>query len=511
MAHTLDLTPRALPGCGRRAARCGPLGLAVLLLAGCALKPHAVTGKEGDPAGQQSETAFTVNRAGNAAIITVTFNDGTEQPEIQYTATTRKASKGASHLGWSHSSDFGQSWTYGGRVAPSNAWPILWGDPGIANSARDQRYVYIANLAVPKAKLDTAPGGVIDGPVNNYIGGACIARSTDTGQTFALYQCVQTTETDATGDFYDGGNMVSDANGRIYAAWVNVDTGAAHVWRAVGENGTFQKLANPFADGAYVIASHPRLRVNADNGELFLMALNHTGELLIARWNGSAWGATWKTGMYTHGSVCVASTGGNCSTADTVVRTGPQFSFDIGSFGKDNDHLRMMFTRRSPLNGRLYIAGAGCTLSNLQCGYIAGWGTGEGDKDKRRSSYNPLVRAHRSADMASQGEASLWMGSHTTYNPDTGRVTFGMGGLGIVKDINGDDLYLHLVIWQLGGRVLCGDLRGYWGDYDDLHALGPVPGRAGTVFARTYTDSQPACASRWQFTSAPVHVGFTGN
>src|SRR5262245_27617898 len=95
--------------------------------AGCALKPVAVTGKE--EMGQQSETAFTVNRVGDAVTLTVTYNDGTTQSAIQYTPTTRKATKGATHLGWSYSTDFGSAWSYGGRVAPVDAWPILWGDP----------------------------------------------------------------------------------------------------------------------------------------------------------------------------------------------------------------------------------------------------------------------------------------------------------------------------------------------------------------------------------------------
>ncbi len=482
---------------------------AALLLCGCALKPVSVTGKEST--GQQSETSFVVNRVGDNTTLSVSYNDGTDQSAIQFTPTTRVTKKGATHLGWSYSSDFGASWVYGGSVKPTDAWPILWGDPGMARSERDQRYVYIANLAVPKAKLDTAPGGEISGPINNYIGGACIARSTDAGKNFALYQCLQTTEADATGDFYDGGNMVSDANGRIYAGWVNADRNTVHVWRADGESATFQKLPNPFADASYTIVSHPRLRVNLETGELFVMAMNNGGELLLARWNGANWGATWRTGMYAQSYPCLASTGAPCTSADTVVRTGPQFSFDVGSFGKANDHIRLMFTRRSGLNNRLYIAGAGCNLGNQQCQYIPEWGTGEGSAEKVNASYNPLVRAYRSAAMASAGEPSLWMGSHTTYSPGTGRVRHAMGGLGIVKDQNNQDLFIHLAIFQLANQVLCADLRGYWGDYDDLQALGPVPGRQGNVFARTYTDSQQGCNHRWQFTSSSVRVGFTGN
>jgi hypothetical protein len=476
------------------------------LASGCALKPVKVTSKENS--GGQSETSFAMSRFGDVARLTVTYNDGTDQAAVQYTATTRVAKKGATHLGWSNSNDYGASWSYGGRVAPSDAWPILWGDPGITHSVRDQHYVYIVSLAIPKAKLDAAPGGEISGPVNDYIGGACIARSVNGGQTFSLYQCVQTTEADSTGDFYDGGNMASDTQGNIYAGWVNVDRSAVHIWRAVGENGTFQKLANPF--GASTMVSHPRLRVNLETNELFVMAIDINGELLLARWNGSSWGGTWHTGMFAQSYPCIVASGALCGSSP-VVRTGPQFSFDIGSFGKANDHIRMMFTRYSSLNGRLFIAGAGCMLGNQNCQYIPEWGTGEGDKDKVNASYNPLVRAFRSTEMASKGEPSLWMGSHTTYHPATGRVSFGMGGLGMFEDQNGQDLFIHLAIFQLANQILCADLRGYWGDYDDLQALGPVPGRTSNVFARTLTDSSQGCDYRWQYTSSQVHVSFTGN
>jgi hypothetical protein len=502
-------------GCGRLQLLNLAALSAVLFCAGCALKPVAVTGeKQGNAGGTQSETAMSVNRFDGNAVVTVAYNDGTTQPQVTYTSTTRSTTAGASHMGWSYSTNFGSSWTYGGRITPPADWPILWGDPGITHSVRDQRYVYIANLAVPKAKMDNAPGGVINGAINNYIGGGCIARSTDGGKNFSLYQCMQTKETDATGDFYDGGNMASDKNGNIYAGWVNVDTNKVHIWRAAGESGTFQKLTNPFSDGSYSMASHPRLRINTDNNELFVMALNNTGELLIARWNGSSWGATWRTGLYAQAYPCVQTNGntvGCGSGSNIVVRTGPQFSFDIGAFGKTNDHLRIMFTRKSNLNNRLFIAGAGCNLGDQQCQYIAEWGTGEGEKDKVTASFNPLMRSYRSVEMAQKGEPSLWMGSHTTYFPASGTVRHAMGGVGILKDSNNQNLYLYLPIFQISNCILCADLRGYWGDYDDLQPLGPIPERErSNVFARTFTNSQDGCDYRWQYTSSKVHVAFTG-
>lgn len=493
-------------GAGGAAARA--VALATLLLAGgCALTPVEVTREGG---GQQAETAMSVNRFGFiGGVVTITYNDATDQNAVRYTQTTRETRKGATHLGWSYSLDYGKTWKYGGRVTPSDAWPILWGDPAITHSVRDQRNVYIASLAVPKAKLDMAPQGKIDGALDNYIGGACIARSTDGGQTFALYQCLQSTDADATGDFFDGGNMASDAAGDIYAAWANVDRHTIQVWRAAGENAQFERLRpDPFS--GQLMAGHPRMRVNLETGELFVMAMGMGGELLIDRWNGSGWQPTWHTGMYAQGVICMP--GPSCS--NPLLRAHPQFSFDIGAFGgpnSANDHIRMMFTRSSAVNGKLYVAGAGCMLATQVCTYIPQWGTGEGDASKTASSFNPLVRAYRSSAMAAAGEPSLWMGSHATFNPVSGRMNFVMGGLGFLQGQNNQQFFLYLPIYQLNDRVLCGDLRGYWGDYDDLQALGPMPRREVIPFARTFSISEPACSYRWTYTSAPVRVGFSGN
>ncbi len=103
-AHESDRLPPRLGG-----------AVAALLLCGCALKPVSVTGKESS--GQRSETSFAINRVGNAATLTVTYNDGADQSAIQFTPTTRITKKGATHLGWSCSTDYGATWAYGGSVA----------------------------------------------------------------------------------------------------------------------------------------------------------------------------------------------------------------------------------------------------------------------------------------------------------------------------------------------------------------------------------------------------------
>lgn len=57
----------------------------------------------------------------------------------------------------------------------------------------------------------------------------------------------------------------------------------------------------------------------------------------------------------------------------------------------------------------------------------------------------------------------------------------------------------------LSTRAVCPDNRGYWGDYDDMDILS-VSATGVTSFLRAHSDSTPECATRWTFTSSPLHV-----
>ena len=106
------------------------------LTTGCALKPVQVTGKESN--GSQSETAFTINRVGDVARLTVAYNDGTDHPAIQYTATTRVTKKGATHMGWSHSTSTEQSTAVSSTRGPYfgvNSWRFKPRVPSPASTA----------------------------------------------------------------------------------------------------------------------------------------------------------------------------------------------------------------------------------------------------------------------------------------------------------------------------------------------------------------------------------------
>jgi hypothetical protein len=193
---------------------------AALLLQACSVlscsNRNGVTGRKGDPtaSGTQSETSATTALVGTTTRIVVTFNDDTNDgTSITYTSTGRHINSGASNMGWSYSDNGGATWNYGGKVKPPSGWPVLWGDPAVTTSQTNYSVVFMSNLAIPSGKF---PSGGIDGSVDpfapeSYLGGACIAKSTDSGKTFAIYQCVtNTTPVEGVGDatqghFYDGG------------------------------------------------------------------------------------------------------------------------------------------------------------------------------------------------------------------------------------------------------------------------------------------------------------------
>ena len=65
-----------------------------------------------------------------------------------------------------------------------------------------------------------------------------------------------------------------------------------------------------------------------------------------------------------------------------------------------------------------------------------------------------------------------------------------------------------LIAFNLVGPMLvCSDIRGYWGDYDDLEFIGFVPDTTTARFLHTFTDSSAGCTKRWQYTAEAVHVG----
>src|SRR6516165_8521292 len=92
------------------------------LLSACATQGIPVTGQPGDPTfpAPQSETVITVSSLNGTSLVVAAYNDDTGVDKtIQYTDTSRTVLAGASLMGWSTSSNLGQSWTYRGKIRPN--------------------------------------------------------------------------------------------------------------------------------------------------------------------------------------------------------------------------------------------------------------------------------------------------------------------------------------------------------------------------------------------------------
>jgi hypothetical protein len=487
----------------RHAFRSSPRAVLVLLLflaacsgrcRGCPPERQEVS-KE---AGSQSETAVNVSNTGGQQIIMVTYNDGSKDQHIQYAATKRTVLAGASLMGFSYSTDGGSSWTYGGKVKPLDDWPILWGDPAATSPFNHQNFVFISNLAVPKAKYPQ--GGVVSqGGSNGFyaaIGGACIARSTDGGRTFKVFQCVTNQS-----HFYDGGSMAASPNGRVWAAYVDVNLDQIDVWQSLRLGTPFSLLPNPFP--GKLMVTHPRLRFDAGTGFLYVAARGADGSVYLNRFNGLSWqlpkAATFSTEIYP-----------TIQMSDRRLRAGPQFAFDVGAAsqferGDDTivaeDNVRILYTRRDPQTGRLYIAGSFCRLDLSACFDAPEWATGtEGSLWHRGDTFNPNVRAFPGFI----GISPAWRANYTTRDPDPAgnEVSLQQGSLAMLP--NGARVFLSFPLTD--PQVVCSDTRGYWGDYDDLQLAG-VTEALVPRFVRAFTDSFDGCPERTTYEAREVHTG----
>jgi hypothetical protein len=480
-----------------QALKAGPLFIAILL--GACSKGMPVTNGEG---GMQSETSATTAFEGETNRIVVAFNDGANnQNLLTYTPTDRVLSSGASLMGWAYSDDKGAHWTYGGKVKPPNGWAVLWGDPAIGTSKTHYNVVFMTNLAIPSTKF---PAGGIHGsldpfPPESYIGGACIAKSTDAGKTFAIYTCVSNTDavpgvSDSTlGHFYDGGSVVGSTTGEIFAAFVDIATQQIDVYRSPDENGTFTRIAPPFP-GMYV-GSHPRLRTGLD-GSLYVAAhvLAEDGpHVYLNRYANGTWGKPIQAGRVSIYYPTI-DFGTTVQGSELTLRAGNQLSFDIGASSADgSDAIRLLYVRQDPNTRKLFIDASACRADLSSCARVPGWGTigdtGPGTANKQIDFYNPEVAAWPGFIV---GPPPTWQASwayrldgRTTVN--VSRATLGYA--------NGTALYFPIDIIQ--DAPVCSDQRGYWGDYDSMLQVGWQ--ETSSAWMRFLTDSSSGCSSRWEY------------
>jgi hypothetical protein len=483
--------------------------LAVLLtgaLTGCS-GTALVTGRGPTAQGGQSETDATTSFSGGVHRIVVAYNDDTaSQYTIQYAPATRKVLRGASLMGWSYSDDHGQSWKYGGKIAPPPGWAVLWGDPALTTSRTNSSVVFMSNLAFPDAKF---PSGGVDGYVYSAVGGACLARSTNGGVTFQSFQCVSNTDPvpgrpdSSKGHFYDGGSMAASLQGPVYAAFVDYDDSQIDVWMSPDGNKLFTRLPPPFRD--YYAGSHPRIRV-APDGTLYVMTVvknstNDSAPYILAanRYRNGAWETPRFILTFVEAFPTV-DLNSSLLGAPLTVRTGPQFSFDLGAASAErDDSVRFMVTQRNE-RGWLFVRGGVCDAGLQSCGWYEGWTFGAArvtERDRQRLDvFNPDVAAFPGFFTI----APRWQGSFLTrYGNSTTTLNLTRATLGYV---NGAPFTIPVDIAR--DAPVCSDLRGYWGDYDGF-LMTQIDGD-NLRFTRFMTDSSLGCAKRWQFVGEQQHV-----
>jgi hypothetical protein len=461
----------------------------------------------------QSETAAAVVEQSGVRRIVVTFNDSTQltsPPTITFTPSGRSVSAGASLMGWAYSDNDGMNWTYGGKIPTAPGWPTLWGDPAITSVPDPSNPVVImANLAIPTDEF------ISGGPVTS-VGGACFAKSTDSGLSFAVVQCISNTAAPfPKGHFYDGETLAATPSGAIFAAFNDFNTSRINVWMAPNSNSPFVQISEPFPNMMSLM--HPRLRA-ADDGSVYVaaplaatLANGTTGPVVyLNRYINGAWDTPQQASEIMQASVPTIDLKSAVLGSELEVRMGPQFSFAVGSASAGGqDAVRLMVTRVDP-NGLFFIEGSACAADLSGCHPVPEWHIGPIDaKGVPYQAFGPLVQvspAHRVGRLPRpETIPGTWMaayyvvsGTHSTAI-QTGHMYLNyQNGTPVGESVDLPDLL-----------TVCSDVRAggedYWGDYNDMVVLdnSPLPPAFVSFVTR---DQQLGCIERWALFSSHQHV-----
>jgi hypothetical protein len=418
-----------------------------------------VTGSaaDGTASGNQAESVVILGTTSSGTSVeSVTYNDDTGQSPtfIQYSATPpfRTVFPGFSAMGWSNrtrgSSGVFGSWTHSIVPAPQSlGFDMIWGDPSMASNPGMPNIVFMGSLAIPHDKLVfvsglnnssnlSIVGAVTEDPNTDTVsplGGGCIARSTDGGQTFSIVGCVRDTSAVASavqtpniansmkfGHFYDGSALAVTQNPSggfsAFAAFIDTEINREAVWTmpdiTSNNSNPFHKdntvMGNVGAlpdDSIGEIETHVRLVASGTDlwkmSAMFRDSLARTGfapatfltsdnltavtpaqlKLNLRNRNGNAIGLA--SDAVIGESVDL---GPDASGTEITVRTGPQFAFDVGVNEANAPELRFVYMAADvpAMPGALsfatnfHLQGGFCSLSNPQkpvCQTVAQWVT----------------------------------------------------------------------------------------------------------------------------------------
>jgi hypothetical protein len=444
---------------------------------------HVLDATGGDPltaAFNQSETALAISPDPNAGMI-VTYNDKTStDTTVIYPVDSGTAEyhRGASLMGWSWSNDLGQTWTHNKLPTPAD-WPLLWGDPAATASLRHPGIMYIANLASPLLKFNSAAGvGDYVTEPEDALAGACVFKSTNHGQAFSLLFCDCENY-----DFWDGEHMAPDldADGGAFLASNNRKLATISIFHILSDDGPAHELLHPFPGQQFL--NHPRVRSDPETNALYVIAQAVTGKLMITKWSGGAWGPVVDTGAVPAAQESLVQ------LSDRTIKLGPEYAFDIGSNQLASDAIRILYTRRDTILNRNVIDSVICSR-DLAC-QTGPWNTVSFASDQ----FQPVLRAPPGS------VGGNWLGGYYSRAGDPA---------GNQVSVIGAELGPNVLLQnEMHGLMTpCSTLDGYWGDYNDMQYAYDAQTNY-FQWIQAYSVSNSPCTTRTSFVGMPTHVGVT--
>lgn len=451
----------------------------------------------------QAETAIAVSTpAAGPPKVVVAYNDETNATgsSIVYSPdhSSRTVHPGASLMGWSHSTDAGSSWNYGGKLAPPAGWAALWGDPSIDSERITiadlgpmfgawylHDFVVMTNLAAPSYRMT----GPVEGAMSSVLDGACVAVSWDGGATFSISQCFAEAPYAGMGPlppqhFYDGSATAVATDGETCVAFHDVTASKVSMWCGNPVWGIpFTFVNAPAIPGAGSL-THPRL--DFVDGSLYL-AVQRGSNVFISRRVGGGWTPPRQVNAPGHTVPYFPEL-----HLPLPLRTGPQFDFAVGPASSAGyDEVRVLYSYVTP-DGHLGMAAGLCPASLSACYIDPAWWT---DPTFPANYFNPRI----AVSPVSDGQATWKIGFDADMLTGTNTITTRVGTL---TASGWNRLLLHYELTP--AREVCADDRGYWGDYDDMKFVefeDPHP-----QFVITGSDSSYGCEFRDFFLSHHVHV-----
>jgi alpha-tubulin suppressor-like RCC1 family protein len=545
---------------------CGATLVALSILSMCsasrAQEISQVTGAVGSDtaAGVQAESVCNVSTVAGISIESVVFNDDYFSPFVSSTQTDRIVNSGYSGVGWSvrarpPSNTFANAnpppWTHNLVPVPAN-WAALWGDPYLTSNPDSSNVVFLSTLAVPQDKFNVFTGSTPNNPLpirgsvagavtdatQTPLGGACVARSLDGGQTFGLPACFRDQNNnggwnDTLGHFYDGSSVAvtKNSNGSFsaFAGFIDISKSREAIWMM---DDISSSAPNPFHPdttrmGGLIgvgslpgtledIETHVRLKA-APTGDLWKMsaAANNISDFLTV--SGITTGFTTadlkinirgrNAGPITLATDAVIAEAVNLGPVSLMgttltIRTGPQFDYDFGVNELGQPEMRFVYAAVNRGAQDFHLQAGFCTMTaNPSCHLPVQW---------RTQAFNSARALFPAIKFGFTPNTNIpnWKVTFQGSDPNISTSEFAIFGTNLVGAILFFNALPMAPVALTPFQTPCPDLRssstsdaGYWGDYDTM-TFDPNRG----VFIRSFTDSSQGCVLRQVFRSQHAHV-----